>query len=313
MTAPTESYKKVFYDLRPAKQIERRMMFDTFQAMAEVGVPISDYQYTGMGSIFFVDFLLFHRWLGLSKLLSVEHDTRIEKRVMFNRPFDCVEVAMAPVGDVIPTLRSDGRHILWLDYDDRLNSAMLQDVVLAAQTLSAGSMLFITLDISPPAGSGPTEWRTYFEREGGDYAPFETSLDRFAKTALPMTNAEILSNALRQGVAGRTGVLYRPLFAFAYADGCPMLTVGGMLAGADDNQKIDLLDPAELPFLRLASNDPPYEIDVPVLTRRERLYLDQNMPCPPGWNPSAFEMSPDELEQYRKVYRYYPIYGELIY
>lgn len=33
MSTPSESYLKVHYELRPAKQVERRMIIDAFQRM----------------------------------------------------------------------------------------------------------------------------------------------------------------------------------------------------------------------------------------------------------------------------------------
>ena len=50
-----ESWRKVPYDLRPAKQAERRMLVDAFMILSQAGFPIRDYQYTGMGSVYFVD------------------------------------------------------------------------------------------------------------------------------------------------------------------------------------------------------------------------------------------------------------------
>src|SRR5258708_27320475 len=107
MSGPTESYLKVPYDLRPAKQIERRMLIDALQRLSAAGLEIGDYQYTGFGSIFFVDFILFHKLLGLTRLLSVEHALQIEKRVHFNRPFQQIDIAMKSMADVIPTFSSD--------------------------------------------------------------------------------------------------------------------------------------------------------------------------------------------------------------
>ena len=57
-----------------------------------------------MGSIYFVDFVLMHRLLGISRMLSVEYDRDIEKRVKFNRPFESVDVKIDAIGNVIPTL-----------------------------------------------------------------------------------------------------------------------------------------------------------------------------------------------------------------
>src|SRR6202035_674935 len=115
MSVPTESYLKVPYDLRPAKQVERRMLVETFQTLAQQGFPIDEYQYTGFGSIYFVDFILFHKLLGIRKMLSLEIDEKIRKRVKFNQPFGCVEVKIARIEDELPKMSRDIRHILWLD------------------------------------------------------------------------------------------------------------------------------------------------------------------------------------------------------
>ena len=114
MSVRSRSSLKVPYDLRPAKQIERRMLVDGFQRLAQAGFPIRDYQYTGFGSLYFVDFVLFHKLLGIHRMLTVEHDQSLADRVEFNRPFDCVEIAMKSAGEVIPSLARDLRHILWL-------------------------------------------------------------------------------------------------------------------------------------------------------------------------------------------------------
>jgi hypothetical protein len=163
VTAPAGSFRKVFYDLRPAKQIERRMIIDALQVLAEGGFRIREYQYTGMGSLYFVDFHLLHRFLGIRRLLSVEIDSRVERRVRFNAPFADVVVEIAPIGNIIPTLGPDRQHLLWLDYDSRLSSSIAQDIVLAAQIASPGTNILVTVDVEPPGGDGPKEWREYFD------------------------------------------------------------------------------------------------------------------------------------------------------
>ena len=45
----------------PAKQVERRMMIELLQLLSQVGFSINTYQYTGMGSVYYVDFVLFHK------------------------------------------------------------------------------------------------------------------------------------------------------------------------------------------------------------------------------------------------------------
>jgi hypothetical protein len=112
MSPRSSSSLRVPYDLRLAKQVERRMIVDVLQRLAVSGFPIRDYQYTGFGSIFYVDFVMFHKLLGISRLVSIEADISIERRARFNIPFACVHLVIGPAATVIPALDRDKRHLL---------------------------------------------------------------------------------------------------------------------------------------------------------------------------------------------------------
>lgn len=313
MNSSTRSYLHVSYDLRPAKQVERRMMIDAFHRLASAGFAIADYRYVGMGSIYFVDFILFHKLLGINKLLSVEKDCEIKKRVEFNKPFKEIETKVGdPIGNVIPTLSADEKHILWLDYDDLIRGDQLSDVAQAASSLSPGSILIMTVDSEAPAGSGPAEWRTYFEEEAGQYLGRKKNASYFAKPKLPMLNAHIIDQAIKGGIAGRAGVSFHPIFNFLYKDGHQMLTVGGMLTTPPETRMLRASSLSETPYYRNTLSTPPYEIKVPKLTRKERLHLDTEMPCPDNWLPREFEIAAEDVKAYREVYRFFPAYAELL-
>lgn len=312
MSAPTESYLKVHYELRPAKQVERRMLVDSLLALALAGFSIRDYQYTGMGSIYFIDFVLFHRLLGIRKMLSVEYNSSIRKRIDFNRPFDCVQTKIAPIGDVIPTLSRDLKHLVWLDYDGVLLDSHLQDVSLAATYLSVGSILLVTVDIEPPPNTDtPKQWRDYFTEQARDYLDPALGLRDFAKSALPLRNIELIHKAIMAGMAGRTGVEFLPMFNFIYKDGHQMLTIGGMFGTPTEKRKIQGSFLAETDYYRDNFKANPCVISVPRLTRKERHYLDRFMPCPEAWTPPDFELSADSVTAYRDIYRFCPTYAEL--
>ncbi len=140
MSQQGKSWENVHYEFRPAKQVERRMLIHAFTALMEAGFPISKYKYTGLGSIYFIDFAMFHRYLGINQFLSVESNMSIPKRVKFNRPSSCIEVAMGDIADFIPNLSPYSQHILWLDFDGLLTKEMLETVHLAAAQLSHGSI-----------------------------------------------------------------------------------------------------------------------------------------------------------------------------
>jgi hypothetical protein len=313
MTATIPSYQKVFYDLRPAKQVERKMILDTLQQLAGAGLPLYDYQYTGMGAIYFVDFILLHKLLGLRNLLSVEKTATDERRVRFNKPFRDINIEIGTIGDVLPQLDRDRRHLVWLDYDHRLSPSDLQDLVLATEILPLGSIILMTIDVEPPDhGDTPEKWCEYYNEVGRDFVPFDVTVENFSKSSLGHTNARILANAIRQGIVARKHLTYFPLFSFLYADGHQMLTIGGLLGGDAEERLLNGSRVVHSPFIRRDADALPFEIKVPRLTRKERIYLDQHMPCDDNWTPSDFDLPSDEIAQYRAIYRYYPMYGELL-
>lgn len=289
------------------------MIIDTLQILAEGGFRIRDYQYTGMGSIYFVDFVLLFRLLGIKRMLSVEKDAGIDRRLDFNKPFANVEVrAGRTIGTEISTLSTDIKHLLWLDYDDRLQQWMTADVISASSRLAPGSVILVTVDVEAMRDSGPVDWKAYYEEQAGDLIPAGTDASQFAQSELGLTNARILFNAFRNGVSGRTDVSFEPLFNFEYRDGHRMLTVGGMLTTASERRALAGCNFEDADYLRRSLDSRPYEIRVPRVTRREKMYLDRHMPVSDGWYPEEFELSRDEIDDFRRIFRYYPSYGELL-
>jgi hypothetical protein len=319
------SYEKVFYDLRPGKQIERRMLLDTFQLLSNGGFRISDYQYTGFGSIYFVDFVLFHKYLGISKLLSLEHDPAAEKRARFNKPYDLITLEIKSAFDAIPSLDRDVKHILWLDYDFALEASVLADVQQAAFQLSVGSILLVTIDVEPPELEENTEgdeepvrktspeisMQLLKEESGSLWNPGWTAAD-FAASALSNRGRDILNLAVMNSLAVRPGVSFLPLFSFLYRDGHSMYTFGGMIGGDSERHALDGCGLTRSRYLRRAVTDEPYEIAVPRLTRKERMYLDSLMPLPQQHTRNQIGFSARQLRAYEEVYRFFPNYVEAL-
>jgi hypothetical protein len=312
MSTPTESYLKVHYELRPAKQVERRMLVDAFQLLAQAGFRIRNYQYTGMGSIYFVDFMLMHRLLGINKMLSVEYSQKVRKRVEFNRPFAWVETRIAAIGDVIPSLSRRLKHILWLDYDGVVQSSHLQDVTLAATYLTPGSVLLVTVDIEADSIGGPADWLEHFSQQGGDLFDPSLRVKHFGRSQLARRHVNLLANAINAGLVGKVGYRFLPMFNFVYKDGHEMLTIGGMIGREKEARMIQASGLARTKYYRRSFLRDPCVINVPRLTRKERQYLDAKMPCVKGWTPRVFELSSAQVEAYQQIYRYCPTYAELL-
>lgn len=326
MSASSSSYR-VQYDIRPAKQVERRMLIDALQRLAAAGFPILDYQYTGFGAIYYVDFILFHKILGLNKLLSLEQHKSLESRMHFNRPFSCVDVKMVPASSEIPNLSRDARHIIWLDYDGVLQRDFLSDIQSALTILSPASILLVTVDVEPPDERdyiaiephfdaskevlGPKHWRHYFEHHASAYLRLGLSDEDFGKSQIPARTAEILRAAFTRAIVPRQPLHFAPMFNFAYKDSHRMLTMGGMIAGRSETRQLKASSLSDTVYHRDTFDSSPFEIKIPRLTRKERIYLDREMPCPDGWVPHDFDLDPEDVQHYRDIYRFLPAFAEI--
>ncbi|MGN6626839.1 MAG: O-methyltransferase [Tepidisphaeraceae bacterium] len=313
MNAFGRSLGRVRYDLRPAKQVERMMLIDGLQLLATSGFSIPDYRYVGMGSIHFYDYSLFYKFLGIERLLSVEINKTTERRIRFNKPLGLVDIFMGSIGEVIPTLSADERHLLWLDYDGPLSSALLADAQQAAALLSIGSILLLTIDVEPPRGGAkPSAIRELYRAEAGTALPEDLPITAFRAQSLHVPISATIDRTIQRGLAGRRNVSFAPMFNFLYGDGHRMLTVGGMIVSPEERRKIDSSLLVQRNFYRNSLTVSPFEIVVPTITRREKLYLDQFMPANADWRPKHFDLPEDDLRAYREIFRFNPLYSELI-
>jgi hypothetical protein len=218
----------------------------------------------------------------------------------------------------------DKPHILWLDYDGPIAQDQLVDIETAASKLCAGSILIATIDAdfnkaddinikeSPPSKRAG-EWHKRFRDECGEFFNPTWNSDDFTAGQIPKRVMNVVKGAVISGIGMREGISFEPLFNFLYADGHEMLTIGGIICSNQEKKKLRQIDwEKDLFFVRRDFSLPPFRIEVPVLTRKERLLIDSQMPCEPEWIPSEFEIEIEDIKKYSRVYRYCPLYAELL-
>lgn len=307
---PRESWRKVNYNLRPAKNIERKMLSEAFRCLTSFG-RLNSYRYVGFGSVFFSDFKILHRSLGITPMISIE-DTkkRNEHRFDFNRPYSCVKMEFGNSKDVLPKLSWDQRTILWLDYDKTsgLDQDDLTDVSFFCATAVPGSVLVVTVDARE---GDPPEKRldSLLERLSGKVPPDVKNKD-LAGWGTARVYREIIDNEIRKTLYERNAALvreqqvqYKQLFNFEYEDSTKMLSCGGLLY---ERRQAELLKECDFNSLRfIRSGKKPYQIIVPNLTINEIRHLDRTLPhrqrCP---------ISMTDLKRYSELYRYFPAFVE---
>lgn len=316
------------YSLRPAKNIERKMMGEAFARLAPLS-PLSKYRYVGFGSEFFNDFALYHETLGIKDMLSIEHDTDRVPRCEFNRPYKCIKVEPGTASDVLPKLKWEPRSIVWLDYLDRLKRSVLADITLVVSAACSGSLLVWTVNAQPwEDGPDGEEGKNVSKAElpahrikklrdsiAPKLVPDEWVKEPLSKWGLAGVYHKLIRSEVAKALADRNAsskpadkLEFRQCFHFRYADGQRMLTVGVLLLNPADAATLGSDPFGGLPFIQ--TGDDAIEIKPPVLTGREVRYLSRLFPHDEAKTPPPPWLNSEELECFRQVYRYYPVYAE---
>ena len=84
------SFDVVNYTIRPNKNIERKLVFESLRELS-TPLGLGDYRYIGLGSPWFIDFLLAHRYLLIRDMICIEFEEHAP-RMEFNKPYDCIAV-----------------------------------------------------------------------------------------------------------------------------------------------------------------------------------------------------------------------------
>jgi len=316
------SYEKINYSLRPAKSIERKMLCDAFRRLSAFG-KVENYQYIGFGSTYFSDFILFHKALGITNMISIEKDEENKERFMFNRPFRCVKLEFGQSNEVLSKLNWDAKSILWLDYDGRLDSRVLADVRFFCLYAYPGSVIVVSVNAHPISRPDNVELsqlpahrlQKLREDVGDEKVPPDIKGKDFAKWGTAknfrrIINSEILQtlNERKVGHASGTNFFYQQLFNFHYADGAKMLTMGGLLYDKGQKDVLAQCDFKNLSFYQ--EDEEPYVIEVPNLTYREIRHLDTQLPIKEDELPTLSAVPKEDIEKYAKMYRYFPTFTE---
>ena len=311
--ASVPSYRKVNYTLRPAKNIERKMIAEACSRLQAFG-SLLDYRYIGFGSPFFSDFRLFHKALGFRVMINIESESGDSLRFEFNRPFCCIRMMYGKSSDVLPQLGWKGRQsVVWLDYDQRLGMDMLEDIDYVTANLEAPSVILITVESKAAAFAKDGEKVAVFLDELGDSLAGDIGRRDLAQTRFARTLHRVIDDRIRETLSERNAasdecrrIEYKQVFNFVYDDGTPMLTVGGVLVERRDLDIFTACDFSSLGYFS-AGRDA-YEIVAPRMTFKEQRHLDAQLPGSSAQSPG---LTRDDVDAYRQVYRYFPAFTEV--
>lgn len=320
MSEMSSSYEKFNYTVRPAKCIERKMLAEAFAKLSCFD-NLKNYEYVGFGSVYFSDFALFHKHLGLIKMLSIEKDSRLDKRFYFNKPYSCIRILFGKAGEFLPSIEWVTKKILWLDYEGQLDKAVLSDIRTFCSMAASGSIIVVTVNASPePIPHDCPAERNFrldslINRVGIGKVPSDIKEKDFGKWGKASICRRIITNEIQEILSERNGPLpddekigYKQLFNFNYQDGQKMLSVGGIIYSQQDTSLFNSCKFDNLFFIRMGKEE--YFIDVPLLTHREIRYLDKQLPKQGFRQLRLPSVKAEDIAKYERIYRYFPAFAE---
>lgn len=308
----------ISYDLRPAKQSERRIISDILKIGGDCGLPIRKYRYVVMGANRFYDFLLLHRYIGISSMISLEHDHVMYERARFNVPFGFIDVRNETTEQFLTTDSNEVPTIYWFDYDGGIGPHILRDIASLSTGMKVGDLAFVTVYGGPPAAidrAGDQERHLWLHDTLGDVS-LDVSVEDAQRANFSVAVHKILMAAFMNGFAPRADGQFVPLLQVEYADTKPMVTVGGafLTGGQAVEYRRKMKD--GLPFLTTASPRM-YVIESLNLTERERVVFDRVVTSPRRKRSDmntlrTLGFREAEVAAYRDLVRHLPRYFESI-
>lgn len=300
------SPKKINYEIRPCKYVERKMMLETLsQIKCNTN---TDYQYIGLGGLAFTDFKLFHKELGINKLFSIEGGLPIG-RLELNRPYSFIRIVNEMSYEALQKIDLSKPSIVWLDYDNELQPDAFKDMTLLFNQLPSNSVYIVTCNRDLKVENQKMTKKDLIDRFEG-LVPPDLKNDccsdvKICETLRRMIKDYCLSILEKRNKREGTQLKFVQLFNIKYQEnlGAKMFTYGGIILNNDVDEGTIITG-----IIDDLRSDETYEIDVPILTHKEILYLD-----------SIFDNTAEEerlnqyqiiskslIEKYKRIHRYMP-------
>lgn len=314
------SYNIFNYNHRPAKSIERKIFVELLKEIYGVS-PGKDCTYIGLGSVFFTDFKLIHKELGIENLINIEENIDDKKRFEFNRPFSCIKLKWGRTCDILPLENWTGKKIVWLDYETSLREYMFED--LETFIINAQPESFYLMSCNSKLERYTTNDGVHkldkFKADYEDYLPDDiSSLDLTNKHSAALIHS-MFTLSINSFIDMRNAalneddkVIFHQLIYLTYQDGAPMMTMGGFLLKKSNYKKFLNYKLQNLSYVRTGNIS--LNLFSPIVTNQELDLMNNYLPRSQKnfLNLKKIDFIPrDERVKYQSTYRYYPNYAEI--
>ncbi|WP_447767579.1 O-methyltransferase [Sphingobacterium faecium] len=308
------SPKKLNYETRPLKFVERKMLLSSFSRICYYFK--ENYQYIGLGGISFTDFKLFHKELHIDEMHSIEGGSFSLSKLEVNNPYSFITIHTGHTSEVLHNIDLTKKTIAWLDYDGTLEDYMFTDISILFSKLPIGSLYLITCnkELKDPETSNIYEIDT-FNDKFPNQIPYNTVKKDLATDRSHLVIGKMIKTAIDKTIKERNrigeNIKFEQLFNIVYQEnrGANMFTYGGIIL--DKEQELNTLN---IEHLEIISNtDDPFTINLPNLTFKEMDLLN----CSLREEEKLEILIQDnvftriDIEKYNKVYRYLPVFMDI--
>jgi hypothetical protein len=317
------------YQLRTNKAIERLIFLDLLSRLtANLGIS-GEYDYFGFGGPQMEDFRLMYDLFPDMSMVSLERLDTVLKRQKFNEPHTNVECKLQTSQDFVNSFSGQRKAIVWLDYtspserSDQVEE--FQTLLRRVKDLSIVKITIIAAVATLGGSNGPGLQVERLRKFLDDFSRcFPNGLEEEDVTArrFPSTLLRMLDYASAEALQNRPNWRFQPLVSATYADGQAMITVTGIVGPRPAIE--NLLQSCRLSvwnYARLSWHSP-VEIEVPELTLKERIHVNQLLPKYQNdaaeiqrkigiFVDETEEKSLAKLRSYISFYRHYPHFGKI--
>jgi hypothetical protein len=300
------------YNLRLNKAVDRMSFVDTISRLSRLA-ELSEFTYYCLGGPYLEDCRLLYQFHPEIRMVSVEKNEETFKRQVFHQPCGLLELKKEKFSSFLAQYEpEDRKSIFWLDYTG-LEFSHFEDFMVLLGKVASNSLIKITLQSAPRSNKDAGSFRKKFE-----------SLLPNPSAAPPSTNGEfsyliqqMLQIASQKALPAEMANAFQPLESFYYSDGTNMFTLTGLVCARNEREEVKEI----FRGLQFANLDwkKPREIDLPALSTKERLHVQNLLPRPAGAGKvlrealgylieEDIENTEAKLQQYADYHRLFPYF-----
>jgi len=297
-------------------------------------IDLPDYTYYGFGGPFLEDCRLLHEYFPKLRLVSIEKERHTFKRQEFHRFSKDLVLKKLSLRKLLGRIRSAGKEVFWLDYTDT-KLARFREFMDLLDVANDGTIVKVTLRAQRDDNPHGMAFEGDDSEHEAKLAEFKTAIrEEFVKVwpahvtdkeLLPGKFPNLIQRMLQVAAekilpAGSAGSVFQPIDSVSYTDGTLMLSLTGIVWPLNDITRVKNQF-SGWKFANL-SWQPPHKIAVPILSVKERLFLEEFLSVDNndaetlakalGYDVGrGKEDTLRKLAQYADFHRYYPYFAKV--